>query len=58
MNFKNIVWFIKAISNFVLQRSLGNDNDNNNNNNNNNNYNNNNNNNDNNNNSNYIKNLT
>ena len=34
MNFKNIVWFIKAISYFVLLRSLGNNNNNNNNNNN------------------------
>ena len=33
MNFKNIVWFIKAISYFVLLRSLKNDNNNNNNNN-------------------------
>ena len=28
MNFKNIVWFIKAISYFVLLRSLGNNNNN------------------------------
>ena len=38
MNFKNIVWFIKAIFYFVLLRSLNNnnnDNDNNNNDNNN-----------------------
>ena len=40
MNFKNIVWFIKAISYFVLLRSLGNNNNNNNNNNDNNNNNN------------------
>ena len=32
MNFKNIVWFIKAISYFVLLRSLNNNNNNNNNN--------------------------
>ena len=31
MNFKNIVWFIKAISYFVLLRSLGNNNKSNNN---------------------------
>ena len=30
MNFKNIVWFIKAISYFVLLRSLGNNHNNNN----------------------------
>ena len=35
MNFKNIVWFIKAISYFVLLRILKNDDNNNNNNNNN-----------------------
>ena len=29
MNFKNIAWFIKAISYFVLLRSLGNNNNNN-----------------------------
>ena len=38
MNFKNFVWFIKAISYFVLLRSLGNNDNNNNNNNNNNNW--------------------